>query len=112
MKSKENGACTEKLGEMLIELHQHILRMPRYNKRSVQDKEEMQSFSIYRILKRGFETYDPEATAKKTFNYFSSAAITNMYRKSLDIDKQRKREAEYKDEILQSNIHTYINDGE
>ena len=44
-------------------------------------KDEIMSFSIYSILKRGFETYDPEATAKKTFNYFSCAAITNMLRK-------------------------------
>lgn len=111
MKSKENGQCTERLGQLLIELHQHCLRMERYNKKPQDVKDEIMSFSIYRILKRGFETYDPEATAKKTFNYFSCAAITNMLRKLQDIEKKQKREVQYKDEILQSNIHNYI-DGE
>ena len=63
-KSQKEKKCTDRLGELLLILHDHILLRDRFVRKQQMVKDEMKSFSIYRILKRGLYTFDPKKTAK------------------------------------------------
>ena len=63
---------------MLITLHDHVLGMPRFRGNAQDDKEEMKSFSLLRILKSGFKSFAKDADARKAFNYLTTAAVNNM----------------------------------
>ena len=49
---------SERLGQILLDLHDGILRHSNFRNYRPELKEEMRSYSIYRILKRGLKTFD------------------------------------------------------
>lgn len=93
IQSQKDGKCTDKLAELLLTLHNHVLTMSRFVKKPQYIKDEIKSFSIYRILKRGILTFDTTSTARRCFNYFTTAAVTNMTRSLQMIDEHNQRYA-------------------
>lgn len=94
IQSQKDGKCTDRLGELLITLHDHVLTMSRFVKKPQHIKDEAKSFSIYRILKRGILTFDTTSTARRCFNYFTTAAVTNMTRACQMMDAYYKKHQE------------------
>lgn len=101
LKSQQDNKCTERLGELLIILHDHILTMPRFVKYDKQLKDEMKSYSIFRILKRGIITFDPTSTARRCFNYYTTAGITNMTQCAQRFFEHKERYQEFCDDVYQ-----------
>ena len=101
IQSQRDGKCTEKLGKLLIELHNHILTLSRFVKKPQQIKEEIKSYSIWRILSRGILTFDTTSTARRCFNYFTTSAINNMTQCCMRIESYEKRHAELSADILE-----------
>ena len=101
IQSKQNGACTERLGQMLLELHQHILSLSRFSKKSQDVKEEMQSYSIFRILSKGLFSFDSDATPQAAFNYFTTAAINNMTQCAQRLEQYQKKMTSLPNTVIQ-----------
>lgn len=67
---------SERLGELLLQLHRNILGHKNFVRYSRDLKDEMVSYSLWRILKSGLKCYDP-AKGSTPFAYFSAAAFRN-----------------------------------
>lgn len=102
IKSKELNQPTERFGELMILLHDNVLRHKKFVMLDYHTKEEIKSYSLMRIFKRGIITVDSSLTAKKIFNYFSTSAMMNMVRRLLDLKKYKEQENNYKDEVIKS----------
>lgn len=101
IQSQNDGKCTERLGQLLIELHDHILTLSRFVKKTPQIKDEIKSYSLWRILSRGILTFDTTSTARRCFNYFTTSAVNNMTQCCMRIDTYEKRHSELSTNILQ-----------
>lgn len=101
IQSKQNGACTERLGQLLLELHQHILSLSRFSKKSPDMKEEMQSYSLYRILSKGLFSFDSNATPKECFNYFTTAVINNLTQCAQRLEQYQKKMTSLPNNVIQ-----------
>lgn len=66
---------SERLGELLILLHDRIMGSGSFRGYRQDLKDEMRSFSIYRILKCGLKSYD--FSKKNPFGYFTRAIQMN-----------------------------------
>ena len=108
IKSKEQNQPTERFGELMLILHDNILKHKKFVMLDYHVKEELKSYSLMRIFKRGIITCDATQTAKKIFNYFTSAVMINMVRRLIDLNKQKQQENKYKDEVIQ-NYKTMFN---
>ena len=91
IQSQKIGQCTERLGQLLLDLHDHILTMSRFVKKPQDVKDEIKSYSLYRILSRGLLTFEDTSSAKRCFNYFSTSAINNMTQACQRIDNYQRR---------------------
>jgi hypothetical protein len=84
----------------MLLLHDNVLKHKKFVMCNWDLKEELKSYSLMRIFKRGIVTVDENLSAKKLFNYFSTAAMFNMMRRKIDLDNRRKKENEYKDKQI------------
>lgn len=100
IKSKELNQPTERFGELMLLLHDNVLKHKKFVMCNWDLKEELKSYSLMRIFKRGIVTVDENLSAKKLFNYFSTAAMFNMMRRKIDLYNRRKKENEYKDKQI------------
>ena len=91
IQSQKIGHCTERLGQLLLELHQHLLTLSRFAKKPQEMKEEMQSYSLYRLLSKGIFSFEDTASPAKCFNYFTTAAINNMTQCAMRIEEYQKK---------------------
>ena len=73
----EDRQPTEKLGKLLLDLHEHILCHRNFVGYRQDLKDEMKSYSLYRIFKRGLFTYDFSCT--NPFGYFTRSIFLNYY---------------------------------
>ena len=124
IQSKQNGACTPRLGQLLLELHQHILSLSRFSKKPPDMKEEMQSYSLYRILSKGLLTFEDTSSARRCFNYFTTSAINNMTQCCMRMEEYQKKMTslpnnviqKYRDNLYQNsykyNLDTYNEESE
>ena len=101
IQSQKNGACTPRLGQLLLELHQHILTLSRFSKKSQDMKEEMQSYSLYRILSKGLFSFDSTESESKCFNYFTTAAINNMTQCAQRLEQYQKKMTSMPNQVIQ-----------
>lgn len=101
IQSQNDSKCTERLGQLLIELHDHILTLSRFVKKPPQIKDEIKSYSLWRILSRGILTFDTTSTARRCFNYFTTSAVNNMTQCCMRIDAYERRHSELSTNILQ-----------
>ena len=67
---------SERISELLLQLHRNILGHKNFVRYSRDLKDEMVSYSLWRILKSGLKCYDP-AKGSTPFAYFSAAAFRN-----------------------------------
>ena len=101
IESQKIGHCTERLGQLLLDLHDHILTLSRFSKKSPDMKEEMQSYSLYRILSKGLFSFDSNATPKECFNYFSTAVINNMTQCAQRLEQYQKKMTSLPNNVIQ-----------
>ena len=101
IQSQKNGACTPRLGQLLIELHQHLLTLSRFAKKPPDIKEEMQSYSLYRILSKGLLTFEDTSSPQRCFNYFTTAAINNMTQCAQRIEAYQKKMTSLPTNVIQ-----------
>ena len=60
---------------MLLSMHDGVLRHKNFNKYRQDLKEEMKSYSLYRILKCGLKSFDKNKA--KAFSYFTRSIFMN-----------------------------------
>ena len=101
IQSQKIGQCTERLGQLLLELHDHILTLSRFAKKSQDIKEEMQSYSLYRILSKGLLSFDTNSSPQRCFNYFTTAVINNMTQCAMRIEEYQKRYTQMPNNVIQ-----------
>ena len=101
IQSQTDGKCTDRLGQLLIELHDHILTLSRFVKKPPQIKDEIKSYSIWRILSRGLLTFDTTSTARRCFNYFTTSAVNNMTQCCMRIETYERRHSELSSDMLE-----------
>ena len=107
IQSQKVGQCTERLGQLLLELHDHVLTMSRFVKKPQDIKDEIKSYSLYRILSRGLLTFEDTSSAKRCFNYFSTSAINNMTQQCMRIDEYQKRQVFLSDNMMEKYRTSY-----
>ena len=118
IQSQKNGQCTERLGQLLLELHDHILTLSRFSKKSPDVKDEIKSYSLYRILSRGLLTFEDTSSARRCFNYFTTSAINNMTQACMRIESYQKKITslpnnviqKYRDQMYQNNYKYNLDD--
>lgn len=71
----EDRMPSERLGQLLIALHDNVLRHHNFNRYRQDLKEEMKSYSLFRILKCGLQSFDPDKS--KAFSYFTRSIFMN-----------------------------------
>ena len=71
----EDRMPSERLGQMLLSMHDGVLRHKNFNKYRQDLKEEMKSYSLYRILKCGLKSFDKNRA--KAFSYFTRSIFMN-----------------------------------
>ena len=101
IQSQKLGQCTERLGQLLLELHDHILTLSRFSKKSPDIKEEIKSYSLYRILSRGLLTFEDTSSARRCFNYFTTSAINNMTQCCMRMEEYQKRYTQMPNNVIQ-----------
>lgn len=107
IQSQKIGQCTERLGQLLLDLHDHVLTMSRFVKKPQDVKDEIKSYSLYRILSRGLLTFEDTSSAKRCFNYFSTSAINNMTQQCMRIDEYQKRQVFLSDNMMEKYRTSY-----
>ena len=99
VESQKAHACTDQLAQMLMEMHARIFAcFPCFKGRCKQDVQDAQSYSLYRLLKCGIYTADPD---KNLFSYFTTAIKMNGMSYMLKIDKDRRRQEELKKQLFE-----------
>ena len=101
IQSQKNGACTPRLGQLLLELHDHILTLSRFSKKSPDVKDEIKSYSLYRILSRGLLTFEDTSSARRCFNYFTTSAINNMTQCAQRLEQYQKKMTSLPNQVIQ-----------
>jgi len=78
---------------MLLSMHDGVLRHKNFNKYRQDLKEEMKSYSLYRILKCGLKSFDKNKA--KAFSYFTRAIFTNYVTVVMRYYKRLNKHQEY-----------------
>lgn len=68
------SCCTEELGQYILTIADKVLQFPSFRSYSRQLKDDMKSYSVERMMKRGIWTVDP---TKNPFSYFTSGHSMN-----------------------------------
>ena len=95
--TQRNKQCTDKLALFLIKLHKKVLNFPSFRNYSTDEKNEMMSYSLERILKRGIYTADIN---KNLFSYFTSGIYTNYQNHLKRYYKRLNQQREYEKQVL------------
>lgn len=78
--NKDERQASEKLGQMILTLTEHVLKMPSFYRYQKEVKEDMRSFAIYKCMK-GLQTFNISMPNAKdfVFAYFTKACIYAYY---------------------------------
>ena len=95
--TQRNKQCTDKLATHLIILHKKVLNFPSFRSYSIDEKNEMMSYSLERFLKRGIYTADIN---KNLFAYFTSGIYTNYQNHIKRYYKRLNQQREYEKQVL------------
>ena len=74
----EQRQPSEELGKMLIAMHEGIMKHGNFRNYRQDLKEEMQSYSLYRIFKCGLKSFKFDGTSTP-FAYFTRSIFLNYY---------------------------------
>ncbi len=95
----EDRIPSERLGQMLLSMHDGVLRHKNFNKYRQDLKEEMKSYSLYRILKCGLKSFDKNRA--KAFSYFTRSIFMNYITVIMRYYKLINNQREYiKDQLM------------
>ena len=95
--TQRNKQCTDKLAMFLIMLHKKVLNFPTFRCYSIDEKNEMMSYSLERFMKRGIYTADIN---KNLFSYFTSGIYTNYQNYLKRYYKRLNQQREYEKQVL------------
>ena len=95
--TQRNKQCTDKLATYLITLHKKVLNFPAFRNYSIDEKDEMMSYSLERILKRGIYTADIN---KNIFSYFTTGIYTNYQNHLKRYYKRLNQQRAYEEQVL------------
>ena len=95
--TQRNKQCTDKLSMFLIKLHKKGLNLPAFRNYSRDEKDEMMSYSLERIIKRGIYTADIN---KNLFAYFTTGIYTNYQNHLKRYYKRLNQQREYEEQVL------------
>ena len=73
--SPRDRTPSERLGQLMLTLHDHVLSNACFRGYSRDVKDEMKSYSLYRVFKRGLASF--RFGTSKPFSYFTRAVIMN-----------------------------------
>lgn len=73
---KYSHRASERLGQMLLDLHDNILKHKNFNRYNEDIKTEMKGESIVRLMKNGLKSYDP-SYGTRAFSYLTQAIFRN-----------------------------------
>lgn len=95
---------SEKLGQLLITMHDHILNHRNFRGYRQDLKDEMKSFSLFRILKCGLKSF--KFGTSKPFSYFTRAIFLN-YLTCIGkyYERLNKHQAYVKGELMKIDTH-------
>lgn len=95
--TQRNKQCTDKLATYLITLHRKVLNFPAFRNYSIDEKDEMMSYSLERIIKRGIYTADVN---KNLFAYFTTGIYTNYQNHLKRYYKRLNQQRAYEEQVL------------
>lgn len=95
--TQRNKQCTDKLATFLIKLHKKVLNFPAFRNYSIDEKDEMMSYSLERIIKRGIYTADVN---KNLFAYFTTGIYTNYQNHLKRYYKRLNQQRAYEEQVL------------
>lgn len=95
--TQRNKQCTDKLATYLITLHKKVLNFPAFRNYSIDEKDEMMSYSLERIIKRGIYTADVN---KNLFSYFTTGIYTNFQNHLKRYYKRLNQQRAYEEQVL------------
>ena len=95
--TQRNKQCTDKLATYLITLHKKVLNFPAFRNYSIDEKDEMMSYSLERIIKRGIYTADIN---KNLFAYFTTGIYTNYQNHLKRYYKRLNQQRQYEEQVL------------
>ena len=95
--TQRNKQCTDKLATYLITLHKKVLNFPAFRNYSIDEKDEMMSYSLERFLKRGIYTADIN---KNLFAYFTTGIYTNYQNHLKRYYKRLNQQRAYEEQVL------------
>lgn len=95
--TQRNKYCSDKLATYLITLHKKVLNFPAFRNYSIDEKDEMMSYSLERMLKRGIYTADIN---KNIFSYFTTGIYTNYQNHLKRYYKRLNQQREYEEQVL------------
>ena len=101
IQSQKIGQCTERLGQLLLELHDHILTLSRFAKKSQEIKEEAKSYSLFRLLSKGIFSFEDTASPARCFNYFTTAVINNLTQCAMRLEQYQKKMTPLPNNVIQ-----------
>ena len=95
--TQRNKQCTDKLALFLIKLHKKVLNFPSFRNYSIDEKDEMMSYSLERLMKRGIYTADIN---KNIFSYFTTGIYTNFQNHLKRYYKRLNKQRKYEKQVL------------
>ena len=95
--TQRNKQCTDKLATYLITLHKKVLNFHSFRNYSIDEKDEMMSYSLERFLKRGIYTADIN---KNLFSYFTTGIYTNYQNHLKRYYKRLNQQRAYEEQVL------------
>ena len=95
--TQRNKQCTDKLALFLIKLHKKVLNFHSFRNYSIDEKNEMMSYSLERLIKRGIYTADIN---KNLFAYFTSGIYTNYQNHLKRYYKRLNQQRAYEEQVL------------
>lgn len=94
----EDRIPSERLGELLLLMHNKILQHRNFNRYRQDLKDEMRSYSLYRIIKCGLKSFKMDKATP--FSYFTRAIFTNYIAVLKKYYTQLNRHQEYVKGVL------------
>lgn len=95
--TQRNKQCTDKLATYLITLHKKVLNFTSFRNYSIDEKTEMVSYSLERLMKRGIYTADIN---KNLFSYFTTGIYTNYQNHLKHYYKRLNQQRAYEEQVL------------
>lgn len=96
---KTTKVASEKLGKLLLDLHNSVLLHRNFNRYPTEVKEDMRSYSLMRVLKRGLDSFNV-ARKDECWSYYTHGIFMNYYAFLKQYYNKMNKEREFKVKIM------------